>query len=376
MLKPYIQQLKSQAPTERRKAIKGLARLRNPAAVPLLETVANSDPDPALRELAEKAIRYINANAQPEPASESLLDIPPSEEGAPKTRHYVSSRDRDTAREYINAAFSYTQAGDYVRAIDWLGKGLTLNPNLQSDSFVAGLVQSAMQMSMNEALPILTHPDRRKEYIATLGGKKLIRAEHVPEDATWDNVLVDFGLYGIVAMASQFATWLFAVNVIKEMIQRSPELYSTQNMDALFNMDMRGVFMTSLIAGVYAIIAIALQGAFIHLAATYFLSGQGTLAYLYRKLVPLQTAFMLISAAVIVALGLLVDATVAMPLMGLFGAVAGIVMVYLLMRIVAEVYDFGVWSGCGAILLGGIVFVVVFFCGMYGLLGLLFTLLG
>ena len=376
MLKPYIQLLKSQDPAERRKAIKGLARLRNPAAVPVLETVANSDPDPALRELAEKAIRYINANAAAKQASESLLNVPASEEATPKPRPHISPRDREDARAYVNAAFSYTQAGDPARAVEWLGKALSVNPALEKDSFVAGIVHTVMQMSMDEALPILTHPDRRKEYIATLGGKKRIRAEHVPEDATWDNVLIDFGLYGIVVMASQFATWLFAVNVIKEMMQRSPELYNTQNMDALFNMDMRGVFMTSLIAGVYAIIAIALQGAFIHLAATYFLSGRGTLAYLYRKLVPLQTVFTLISAAVIVALGLLVDATVAMPLMSLFGMVAGIVMFYLIVQVVARVYNFGVWSGCGAIFLGGIVFGVVFFCGVYGLLALLLTLLG
>ena len=376
MLKPYIQQLKSQDPAERRKAIKGLARLRNPAAVPLLETVANSDPDPGLRELAEKAIRYIKANPAPEQASENPPPPSPAEEAAPAPRRHVSPRDRENARAYVNAAFSYYQAGDRARAVDWLGKGLTLNPNLQSDSFVAGIVQSTMNMSVSEALPILTQPDRRKAFIASLGGKKRIRAEHVPEDATWHNVLIDLGLYGIVVMASQFATWLFAINVIKEIAQRSPELYGTQNVDALFNMDIRGVFMTSLAAAVYAIIAIALQGGFIHLAATYFLGGQGTLTYLYRKLVPLQTVFTLILATVIVALGLLVDATVAVMLLSALGTVAGIAIAYLVARVVAQVYDFGMWSGCGAVILGGIIFSVILFCGMYGLLALLFSLLG
>ncbi len=381
MLKPYIRQLKSQDPAERRQAIKGLARLRNEAVIPLLETVAQSDPDPELRALAEKAIRYVKANVQPEPkarsaSSESLLNIPPSEEGLPKPRHRVSTRDRDAARKYVNAAFSYYQAGDRARAVEWLGKGLSLNPNLQSDSFVAGIVQGVMQMDVDEALPILTHPDRRKEYVARLGGKQPTRATHVPENATWDNVLIDFGLYGLVTLIGQFAVLYFAIDIYRELWRRSPELYNTAGAETFFNLNVREMFFVSLLGGVYATIGVAVQGAFIHLAATFLLGGKGTLAYLYRKLVPLQMVFMLVVAAAMVFLSLLIDPVTAMTLLNLVNFVSGFVLLYLLVRVVAEVYDFGVASGCGAIFLGGVIFIAVFFCGIYGLVMLLAGLLG
>ena len=375
MLKPYIRQLKSQDPAERRKAIAGLARLRNPAVIPLLETVSHSDPDPALRELAEKAIRYVNTHAEQKssPATESLLDIPPAEDATP--RSHVSPRDRETARKYVNAAFSYYQAGDRARAVEWLGKALSVNSEIQGDSFVEGIVQNVMQMDMSEALPILTHVDRRKAYIAELGGKQPMKAEHVPENATWGNVLIDFGLYGVVAIASQFAAWLFAADILQRLVEQSPQ-HDTQNIDAFFNMDTRGIFLTSLLSGVYFIVGAALQGVFTHLAARYMLGGRGSLAYLYRKLVPLQTIFLFVTSAALVLLGLAGNADVALPLLGLLNIVADLVLLYLTVRIVAEVHDFGMWSGCGAIILGWVLLIVIFVCGAYVLFMVLVLLVG
>ncbi len=386
MLKPYIRQLKSQDAAERRQAIKALARLRNPAAVPILETVANSDPDPALRELAQKAIQFIEANADPNAARSvaapsalpALPEIPaaPSAPSPKPERTHISPRDRDNARAYANTAFSYYQANDRARAVEWLGKALSLDPNLQEDSFVEGLVQNVMHMSVTEALPILTHPDRRKAYIAQIGGKQALPTEHVPQDATWDNVLIDFGLYGLVVLIGQFAMLYFAMDLYREMILRSPELSNSPGVDALLNMDVRGMALTSLLGSVYAIVVVVLQGIFVHLAATFILGGKGTLAYLYRKIVPIQTGYLLITGAAMVLLSLLMPPITALSLLNVVNFVIGLAVLYLLVQAIAKVYNFGAWSGCGAIVLGGILFVAVLFCGFYLLVTVLVMLLG
>ncbi len=375
MLKEYIRRLKSQDVAERRAAIKDLARLRNEAAIPLLETVAQSDPEAELRALAEKAIRYIRQNTQelPTPLAEAA-EKPPS---GPTPRRYIPPREREAARKYVNAAFNYYQAGDRARAVEWLGKGLSLNPNLQKDAFVEGIVQNTMQMSIDEALPILTNPDRRKAYIAQIGGKAArLGSGHVPKDATWSNALIDLGLYGVVVALSQFALLYFAVDMLRELAQRSPELLTVQDIDALLNMKTRDLLIAAWVGGIYAVFGALVQGAFTHLAATFLLGGQGTLAYLYRKLVPLQTAILLFSTAAVVVLSLVTSPVTALTLSNILSFVVGLVALYLIARAVAEVYNFGVGSGCGAMFLGNIIFIALFFCGLYALLMVLTAALG
>jgi len=217
-------------------------------------------------------------------------------------------------------------------------------------------------------LPILTHPDRRKAYIAELGGRKPIRVERAPEDATWGNALLDFGLYGIVAAVSQFVMWHFAVDILERISDGALKVSvdNAPNLDAISNMSMTSVLLISVLVGVGAVVAMVLQGVFTHLAAAFMLGGTGTLPYLYRKLVPLQTVVVLIGAAAVVALGLWGGAFATLVFLAFGGMVGNLAVYYLTVRAVAKVYDFDYMSSVGALSLGSGLFVAVLFGCVYG----------
>ena len=64
MIDQWIQQLKSPDPEQRRQAIVALANTRDPAALAPLAAIYRGDPEPALREMALKAGRYIRQESQ------------------------------------------------------------------------------------------------------------------------------------------------------------------------------------------------------------------------------------------------------------------------------------------------------------------------
>ena len=111
------------------------------------------------------------------------------------------------------------------------------------------------------------------------------------------------------------------------------------------------------------------------MAATKFVGGNGALVYLFRKLIPFQTVLVLLTTSTAIAVALL-GGFAAMPLLSLFNTAFGLVALYWITRIVAEVYDFGMGSGCVAILAGGLIGMAIFFCGGLALLSVLSSLLG
>ncbi len=375
MIEYTIRQLQSDDPVQRRATIVALGNSRDPDALRLLAAVYRRDPDPALRELALKAgqfIQQINAKDDAVPGA----PIPAGEAD-------ISPRDRELARGYLNSATDFHMAGDKARAVENLGKALSLDPALINEQFVSNLVMTTTGMTVAQAVPALTHPDRRAELIERMGGKRKLKGgqQHgvAAHTATWDNVAKDFGVYWLAATMSVIAILIFTLNLIQDMFT-SMDLYATgavaEDIDVLLGASIVGVLISAVFFGIYQVISLALQGVFIHLAATAVLGGDGTLVYLYRRLVPFQTLIILIVALVLLALSLVGDFSALLFMIGLAATVGSFYVTYLLSKLIGEVYAFGAWSGCGAIVLGSIIQGFVFAIGNYAILGLIGALLG
>ena len=167
MIEHTIRQLQSDDPVQRRATIVALGNSRDPDALRPLAAVYRRDPDPALRELALKAgqfIQQINAKEDAVPGA----PIPVGEAD-------ISPRDRELARGYLNSATDFYMAGDKARAVENLGKALSLDPALINEQFVSNLVMTTTGMAVAQAVPALTHPDRRAELIERMGGKRKLK---------------------------------------------------------------------------------------------------------------------------------------------------------------------------------------------------------
>jgi ABC-type multidrug transport system permease subunit len=364
MLDTYLRQLSSDDPAQRREAIVALANSRDPAALKPLAATFKNDPDPALRELALKAGRYVRQYAPEEPGSEAE----------------IAARDRDLARKLLDAATTYHLEGDKGRAVDSLGKALSLNPALQKEPFVANLVMSLTNMSVADAVPLLTHPDRRRALVEKVGDKRTVhRQAHGKgaETATWDNVAIDFLLYALVVALSLAAIFVFTLETIRELIDTAPSTTITsEDLDVFFDASVVALFVLGAFYGIYSALTLALQGAAIHVVAACLFGGDGTLVYLYRRLVPFQTYVMLAFALLFVGLALTGSASgfwLTIPLIMLAGS---FVALYLLSKLVGEVYQFGAGTGCLVILLGGVLMAVVAVLGNWALADLLSGMLG
>lgn len=359
MLDTYLRQLSSDDPAQRRQAIVALANSRDPAALRPLAATFRNDPDPTLRELALKAGRYLRQYSREEPAAEGE----------------IAERDRDLAKKLLDAATNYHLEGDKGRAVESLGKALSLNPALQKEPFVANLVMALTHMSVADAMPLLTHPDRRRALVEKVGGK---RAPHRQahgkgaETATWDNVAIDFLLYALVVALSLAAVFVFTLETLRELLDTAPSATITsEDLDVFFEASVVALFVLGAFYGIYSVLTLALQGAAVHVVAAYLFGGNGTLVYLYRRLVPFQTYVMLIFALLFIGLALAGSATEFLLLIPLVMGIGSLVVMYLVSKLVGEVYEFGAGMGCLAIFLGGLLMAGIAALGNWALTGLL-----
>jgi tetratricopeptide (TPR) repeat protein len=374
MIEQWVQQLQSPDPQQRRQAIIALANSRDPAAIKPLAAVYQDDPVPELRDLALKAGRYIRQEAATEAPPQTALTVPPESgvEAAPAPG-IVSKRDSELAQFYLDAATNYQTLGDRGRAIENLGKALSLHPARAKESFVANLILMATGMPADQAVPVLTHPDRREALIARAGGRRnLDQRDKNPgiEKATWDNVAIDFLIYWLVitiCMASIFIMVLPELqDMFDETLATSPSSAQV-DLDTLLAASALTLIIIAVFYGLVYTITLAIQGGAIHVVATFIFAGDNNLRYLYRRLVPFQTLVIFgFSAGTIILLlaGSGSDISYLVPLLMIAGAVG---VAWYTAELIAKIYHFGWLSGCGTIVVAGILLAVLS-CGVSSVL--------
>lgn len=373
MIDDLARQLQDPDPAVRRQAITALANSRDPAALKPLAIAYQRDPDPALRELALKAGRYIRQYEAQQQAAESQA-------GDTGAEPVISARDRELAKNYLDSASGFYTGGDRPRAVEHLGKALSLDPDLAKDSFTINLILMATGRPLEDALPILTHPDRREAFIERLGGKRKLKRsqEHGKgaETATWDNVMLDFGIYWVVGAVVIALIFILTIDTIREIYENMPSSATTSTIDwnSFWAASIAVMVVVALVYSLFNAIALAIQGAAIHVAAIYILAGNGTLVYLFRRLVPFQTVVTIAMGTVYVLLAVSGSGVGVWFLIPLVLAGGSVAVGYYMAKLVGEVYAFGAGSGCAAIVLGGVLLAALW-CGanyaMFYALGLL-----
>ena len=365
MFEQLIQQLQSPDPEQRQQAIMALANTKNPAALQPLAVIYRSDPDPALRDLALKAGRYIRQEA------ESAGTTGATQRAASDAHEHAqrSKRDKELARRLLDSAVNFHIQGDPGRAIDNLGRALALNPDLAAEPFAQNLIMALTGLSVQAALPLLMHPDQRAQLVLKAGGKrKLQRTQtirgQVVENVTWSRILIDLGVYWIASAISTVVALFVMVDLMQEMITAmgTQDIFVSTALNELESAiadNIPGLILSSLVNSIGSTFVLVIMLLVIHYTAVLFFSGDGSMEMLFRKLVPFYTIMTAISTL----------AFIAMLLLGseyeLWGLVIGIMslislgsFVYMV-ELVARVYDFGWISGCVSVILG------IFLLGMF-----------
>ena len=380
-------------PAVRRAAIIALGQSKNPTALPALAAVYRTDPDPALRELALNAGRFIRQHSSSDSpgagpaahsaphASEEPLYARPAPDPAPEPK-VVSARDKERARGYLDTAISQHTGGQRARAIENLGKALSIDPDLAKEAFVSNLIITLTGRSTKDAIAILTNPQQRAAFAAGLQeSAPSVGGERLPgEDDTWPNVLIDLALYALVSTLSTLISLLFAMplleRMLKDMLDNAPASTLTYaDIEAFTDASIAVLLPSAVGSAVYGVIGVMLLGVAVHFAATTFLGGDGTLVGLYHHLVPYLTGFSIVSALIFVLVASFGDFESLMTYSFLLLPLS-LLMYYLMSSVIGKVYRFSAFTGCLSIVLGTVVMAVFFGCGSYMFGSALGALLG
>ncbi len=390
MIDDHLQQLNSPDPAVRRAAIIALGQSKDPAALPALAAVYRTDQDPALREMALNAGRFIHQHSGGSGAASATYTAPsrqPQEplyvEPVPPEPKEVSAREKERARGYVNTATAQHTSGKPLRAIDSLGKALSIDPQLAKEPFVSNLLITLTGLPTKDAIPILTNERQRGAFIASLQGKaKSKRQEQLPGDGdTWPNVLIDLALYGLVSTLATLISLVFAMPLVEKLLEdmlatNAPgSTLTLTDIETFTDASLAVLLPTAVGSAVYAVIGIMIMGVAIHFAATTFLGGDGTLVGLYHRLVPFSTGITILSALAFVVIAALGDLESLLTYSFLMFP-ASLIIYYFMSSVIGKVYRFSAFTGCLSIILGTIALVTFFGCGSYLFGNVLGALLG
>ncbi len=379
MLDDLLPLLDSADAHTRQQAIRQIANLRDPSALPHLARIYRTDSDPATRDLALKAGQYLRQVVQPaRSAGEDAGGGDTGEAGVLIQRGPITARDRQMARSLLDSATGFAVENDPGRALDYLGRALAIDPELSKETFAVNLITSLTGLSVNQALPVLVHPDRRAALIEQVGGKRKLKRVQThgkgAETATWDRVLIDFAVYMVLLAVAILALFVIVFASLQDVLNEygstsggvySSRVYSTSatQIDEIVAASMVGLVVLSAITAVAYTIGLAINGAAIHVVATYIFGGNGTLVYLYRRYVPFNTLVMGITVGLAVLIAILDSPQVMLISIGLGSIGASVVVIYFTVKIISEVYDFGMGSGCGSLLLAAVLLMMLQ-CGL------------
>lgn len=384
--------LNSSDPAVRREAIIALGRSKNPKALPLLRQIYDSDPVPALRDLALRAARHIRQSARPaakQPSAPtpvercSLVDeryaryedpaasapayiLPVYDEASqaytadgyqiverkPAEEVAVAPADRARARALVKRARELNEEGTLRESLNTLIAALELDPALVYDPAAQELAETLIGQEGRQAAEILADPQRREMYVGHVPERRIKRVKQTG-GVSWGEVWLDVGIYFVLlALATVLllsATPTFLQTLAARLNQPLPPEVSMLLDPALVSDNLPAVLLGSLGSGVWSVISLLIMLWLAHLVAVG-LGGHGTLTQTYHAVIPVQTVLLVISSAVMALLMF----TGALEALGIAGPILGLVGIIWPVRALARVHGFSALSGCLALFLGGI----------------------
>lgn len=366
-----LSQLDDPDPEVRRKAIIALGRQKDPAALGPLAEVYRSDPDPGLRELAQKAGRYIRA-------SMAEAGVTPEPEPRPAGRK-VSAAAAERAKGYFDRALDHQVRGQDAKAVEMLGKALETNPELAKDTILVNMAMELTGQGSGAALATLEDPDSRRDLALRLSGidpntqsRRVDRLNE--EEVTWGSALIDLGIYGLVNGAVVFVVALVATQALfgslAAALAASPSGSTPDAIALLSSLNTRQITLPlaalyGLLTGISAIIGLLIADGAIHIVATSVLGGEGMLVGLIRKTTLYYTVVLAITMVLnVVITSVVLSTSDPNTLSGItwLPSIVWLLMAFWAARLTGEAYHFGTSKGCVSMILGYVALVALAFC--------------
>jgi len=372
----YLQQLKSQDIARRREAIVALGKSSDPAALQPLADVYRNDPDPALRDLALKAGRYLRQHMSQDAGSSGYSSVasstassrlkeelsryeseqPASAQNNLPRRRAVSDADVTRSKSYVDEALSHNMNGDNARALKALRKALELNPNIMDDGFFVSVAGAVTGDSGQAAINFILDQQQAKEFVkeSKRQQKSVQTAMHLEtaEKSRWSGVTLELIIFMLINVLGTVIMFIVFTESIANMPLDSDTLSPAQA-NELRTMVSSVTIMSSVLVGVVSAVGSAvslfIQGAAIHFVATMIFQGKGTMRYmldklfgLYNKRLPLLYALSIASVWITFGAG----SPIFTALLGFVTAIIGLRILFKASSLTSEAYNFGAGSGC------------------------------
>lgn len=413
--------LKNPDAAKRKLAIQALARSKDPEAIPYLERVVDYDDDDSLRDLAEKAIVYINRNTQsatpsapveaPRQAASSpspiggdggILDQY-AEAGSSGGFVRVSQSEEDRARRLLGSGLDFNMRGHNLKAVKAVVDAFKANPNLKDDGYARGVASTVTGLHVGEAvekvmdgsaLEIFDPKAKNKAKRDGSGGSPIGELPTRDKDGReageetevgFGSALLDLFIYGLVNAVVIGGGLLLLFYLVIDALP--PALFSEPiapgvpttigDVIAIFNsIGVTILLLYSALYGVLQMVALFFQTAIIHWAATTFMKGEGTLSNLLHRLSVFYTILVPVSIVLpfiggFIAGGVSTNAQQGFEAGQNIGNILTLgVTVYTIWGTSVRIgknYAFGTGNGCLSLLLGSVALGVLCCIIIYGL---------
>jgi HEAT repeats len=345
-----IQQLSSEDPKERRKAVIALADSRNPDALRLLDESAKMDPERKVREVAERAFKHLKEQTDRAANPSAVKPV------------VIPEKQVQRAHQYVEEAMSAYIGKDEALATRSLTKALQLNPNLKTDQYFLSMVSNVLNMDPQEGLAVLVSGDKRGEFIEKAKSQKIRqhKDEHKAQtkELGWDALAFDLGVYGLVITAIAFlAPFVVSQLVAKTVAYQAaltPEKFDAESVkiSAELANSLTVQPLTALLgalgSGIIGVLVMFILGFLVHQLATRLLKGNGTMVFMMSQLVPFysfMTPIFFIWSCILlgmVSVGAGTFSLLCLPIMGL----GSLVVFFKAAGRIGKAYDFGALKGC------------------------------
>jgi predicted esterase len=174
MDREILSQLGNPDPDIRRDAILKIAASDDPRVLRILERIHKNDPEPEIRELALQASQQVHKRTQQK--QNSLPQPPPTTHDRSSTlepdipQKQLSQQQKATAQWNVDRALDFHLKGKTAEAIKALGKGLQIQPDLESNPVVVNLAKEITGLPTREAIQSLQLKEQTKEIAQMVSG--------------------------------------------------------------------------------------------------------------------------------------------------------------------------------------------------------------
>ncbi len=367
-----INQLASEDPKERRKAIIALADSRDIDALKLLDEIAKMDPERKIREVAERAFKHLKEQTDRIANPNVPIEVE------------VSEKQLQRAKQYVEEAMSQYIGKDEAGATRSMTKALQLNPKLKTDQYFLSLVSNVLGTTPEEGLKIIVSGEKRGEFIESAKNQKIQKHkdEHKAQakELGWDALVFDLGIFGVITGVIAFLAPIvfsqLATKTVEYQAALTPEKFDqesikiTADMAKSLTVQPLSALLGAIGAAIGSVIFMLILGFIVHFMATRLLKGNGTMIYMMTKLVPFYSytePIFFIWVCIImtmISVGAGTISLLCLPLM----AIANLVVFFKAAGRIGEAYDFGAAKGCMSLfvasfalsLVGGIISSIAF----------------